>query len=97
MATPIGTAGPLTAMGMPSVPEARSTVYSVGWRTSEASTSASVAHIAKSCGPTGTGAHCVPAGNGAVQVTLPLCVSRVSKRELEASTVTTAEPTTMAS
>lgn len=36
-------------------------------------------------------------GNGVVQSTSPLWASRASKRELEASTVTTAEPTTTAS
>ncbi len=61
------------------------------------STSASVAHIARSRGPSGTGAHCVPSGKGAVQATSPLWASRASKRELEASTVTTAEPATTAS
>lgn len=95
--TPTGTAGPSTARGLPSVPEARSTAYRVGWRTSEALISVSVAHIANSRGPTGTGAHCVPPGNEVVQVTSPLCASRASKRELEASTVTTAEPITAAS
>ncbi len=84
-------------MGLPSAPEARSTVYRVELRTSEPSTAASVAHIARTCGPTATGAHCVPAGNDVVQLTSPLCASRASKRELKASTVTTAEPTTSAS